>query len=254
LSRGVPPTEIALLIGVGVAAGIVSTVASVASIVSYPALLAIGLPPLSANVTNTVALAFTGVGAAAGSRPELTGQAHRVWRLGLVTAGGGATGAAVLLLTPARAFEIVAPAAIAAASLLILLRPTPGERAGGRGRVRDRLLTAGVFMVAVYTGYFGAAAGILMLAVLAAKLTLPFTGVNAVKNALGGITNAVAAAAFALSGPVRWAIVVPLAAGFLIGGWAGPSLARRLPVSALRLIVGIAGLLVAAKLAVSTYR
>jgi uncharacterized membrane protein YfcA len=85
---------------VGIVAGVVSTLASAASIDSYPALLAIGLPPLSANVTNTVALAFTGAGAAVGSRPELAGQARAVWRLGVVTASGGATGAAGLLLTP----------------------------------------------------------------------------------------------------------------------------------------------------------
>ena len=155
-------TQTPLLIGVGVVAGIVSTVASVASIVSYPALLAIGLPPLSANVTNTVALAFTGAGAAAGSRPELAGQARRVWRLGMVTACGGATGAALLLLTPPRTFEIVAPGLIAIAALLILLRPVGSDLAAGGGRVRDRLLTAGVFTVAIYTGYFGAAGGILM--------------------------------------------------------------------------------------------
>jgi uncharacterized membrane protein YfcA len=251
---GVLATQIPLLIGVGIVAGIVSTVASVASIVSYPALLAIGLPPLSANVTNTVALAFTGAGAAAGSRPELTGQAHRVWRLGMVTACGGATGAALLLLTPARTFEIVAPGLVAIAALLILLRPVASDLAPGGGRVRDRLLTAGVFTVAIYTGYFGAAGGILMLAVLAAKLSQPLVRVNAVKNVVGGMANAVAATAFALFGPVHWAIAVPLAAGFLVGGWAGPSLVRRLPASALRVVVGVVGLLVAAKLAVSTYR
>ncbi len=247
-------TQIPLLIGVGVVAGIVSTVASVASIVSYPALLAAGLPPLTANVTNTVALAFTGAGAAAGSRPELTGQAHRVWRLGMVTACGGATGAALLLLTPARTFQIVAPGLIAIAALLILLRPVAGDLAAGGGRVRDRLLTAGVFTVAIYTGYFGAAGGILMLAVLAAKLGQPLVRVNAVKNVVGGMANAVAATAFALFGPVRWAFALPLAVGFLAGGWAGPALVRRLPASALRVIVGVVGLLVAAKLALSTYR
>jgi uncharacterized protein len=250
---GVPAAQIPLLIGVGVVAGVVSTVASVASIVSYPALLAIGLSPLSANVTNTVALAFTGAGAAAGSRPELTGQARRVWRLGAVTACGGATGAALLLLTPARAFELAAPALIAIASLLILLQPVAGDLAAAGGQTRDRLLTAAVFTVAIYTGYFGAAGGILMLAVLAAKLNLPLVRVNAVKNVVAGMANAVAATAFAVFGPVRWAAAVPLAVGFLAGGWIGPSLVRRMPAPALRMIVGVTGLLVAAKLAVSAY-
>jgi len=122
-----PAVELLALLGVGVLAGIVSTVASLASIVSYPALLALGLPPVSANVTNTVALMFTGLGAAAGSRPELAGQGRRVLRLGLVTAIGGGVGAALLLLTPSRIFEYAAPVLIAAGSLVILrpLAPPP---------------------------------------------------------------------------------------------------------------------------------
>jgi hypothetical protein len=91
-----------VLIGAGTLAGVASTVAALASLVSYPVLLALGLPPVSANVTNTVALVFTGAGAAAGSRPELAGQGRLVARLGALTALGGAAGAALLLLTPAR--------------------------------------------------------------------------------------------------------------------------------------------------------
>ncbi len=247
------PTETLLLVGVGVLAGVVSTVASVASIVSYPVLLAIGLPPLSANVTNTVALAFTGAGAAAGSRPELAGQRRLVWRLAVVTACGGATGAAVLLLTPARTFEVVAPWLIAIASVVILLQPKTGGMSAYCGHARNRLLNGGVFAVSIYTGYFGAAGGILMLAVLTAKLGQTLVRVNAVKNVIAGVANAVAAVAFALFGPVLWAAAVPLAVGFLVGGWAGPSLVRRIPAAALRVIVGVVGLLVAAKLAVSAY-
>ncbi len=235
------------------AAGVVSTVASVASIVSYPALLAIGLPPLSANVTNTVALAFAGAGATAGSRPELGGQGRLVWRLAILTACGGATGAAVLLLTPARTFEAVAPILVAFASVVILFQPKVSGKAAGRGQRRDRLLSAGVFAVSIYTGYFGAAGGILLLAVLTAKLNQALVRVNAVKNVISGVANAVAAVAFALFGPVRWSAAVPLAAGFLVGGWAGPWLVRRIPAAALRVIVGVLGLLVAAKLAASAF-
>ena len=234
-------------------AGVVATVASVASIVSYPALLAIGLPPLTANVTNTVALAFTGAGATVGSRPELAGQSRPVRRLALLTACGGATGGAILLVTPARTFEAVAPFLIAFASVLILFRPKPGDMSAGRGQTRDRLLSLGVFAVSIYTGYFGAASGVLMLAVLMAKLDQALVRVNAVKNVIGGVANAVAAVAFALFGPVRWTAAIPLAAGFLIGGWAGPWLVRRIPAGALRVIVGVLGLLVAARLAVSAY-
>lgn len=241
--------EVALL-GVGVLAGIVSTVASLASVVSYPALLALGLGPVSANVTNTVALMFTGVGAAAGSRPELAGQGGRVVRLGLLTAAGGGTGAALLLLTPARGFEFIAPVLIALGSLIILCRPVPARRADP---VPGWLSQAGVFAVAIYIGYFGAAGGVLMLAVLIRLFRQSLARTNALKNAISGLANAVAGVGFAIFGPVQWAAAVPLAAGFLVGGWIGPALVRRLPAAGLRVFVGICGLAVAIRLGISAY-
>jgi uncharacterized membrane protein YfcA len=242
------------LLGVGVLAGIVSTVASLASVVSYPALLAFGLPPLAANVTNTVALLFTGAGATAGSRPELAGQWEQVRRLGLITALGGATGAALLLATPARTFEDVAPFLIAGASLVLLAQSVREGRATLAGREHRRLLLLGLFCVAIYVGYFGAAAGILLLAVLTPILNESMARTNAVKNVVSGLANAVAAVGFALFGPVHWAVVAPLAAGFLIGGWTGPSLVRRLPGRALRIFIACCGLALAARLAISAYR
>jgi uncharacterized membrane protein YfcA len=242
------------LVGVGVLAGVLSTVVSLASAVSYPALLAVGLPPVAANVTNTVALVFTGIGAAVGSREELTGQAERVRRLGVVTALGGATGAALLLLTPAGLFERVAPALIAAASILLLVQPRVAGLARAAGHERSPTLRVALFGVAIYVGYFGAAGGILLLAVLVPMLDQSLARVNAVKNAISGLANAVAAVGFALFGPVRWAAVVPLAAGLLLGGWLGPALVRRLPGPALRLLVGGCGLAVAVKLGLDTYR
>jgi len=264
----VSTAELAALLGVGVVAGIVSTVASLASIVSYPALLALGLSPVSANVTNTVALMFTAVGAAAGSRPELAGQGRRVVRLGLITAAGGGAGAALLLLTPATGFEYAAPVLIAAGSLVILRRPAPlgpeaspatGQDAAGtpkatRAPGRNGWLSrAGVFLVAVYVGYFGAAGGILMLAVLIPMFAQSLPRTNALKNVISGLANAVAGIGFAIFGPVRWAAALPLAAGFLIGGWIGPSLVRRLPARGLRIFVGICGLAVAVRLGAGTY-
>jgi uncharacterized membrane protein YfcA len=251
LGHGVIVTDAGILVGVGVTAGVVSTVASLASIVSYPALLALGLPPLSANVTNTVALAFTAVGATAGSRRELAGQRGRVLRLGLLTALGGMTGAALLLLTPARTFQVVAPLLVGGASLALLLRPGAGRTTASAEHSRP--LRAAVFGVAIYTGYFGAAGGILMLAVLAAMIELPLVRVNAVKNAIAGLANGVAAVGFALFGPVRWSAVLPLAVGFLAGGWLGPAVVRRLPGSALRIIVAVCGLAVAIKLGIDDY-
>jgi uncharacterized protein len=284
-------TEGLAMVAAGVAAGVLSTVVGLASVVSYPALLAIGLPPLAANMTNTVSLLFTGVGAAVGSRPELTGQVTRVRRLGTIAALGGGAGAALLLVTPSQTFVRLAPILIGAASLA-LLPPSRQDRAARRGAGRDReqchhgagpdrdghgcgagldrderpcgagpgrderrpWLLAGVFGVAVYIGYFGAAGGIVMLALLIALVAEPLARVNAVKNMLGAIGNAVAAVAFAVFGHVDWAAVVPLAAGFLVGGWTGPALVRRIPGPALRIGVAVCGLAVAVKLGISAYR
>ncbi|WP_431915150.1 sulfite exporter TauE/SafE family protein [Nonomuraea jabiensis] len=236
------------LLGTGVAAGVVSTVVSLASIVSYPALLAFGLPPLTANVTNTVALVFTGIGAAAGSRPELAGEGARMLKLGPVAAVGGATGALLLLVTPARTFELIAPWLIAMASLL-LVRP-PSARAHGEHGVLGRVA---LFAVTIYVGYFGAAGGLMVFAVLALMFDHPAAKLNAMKNVMSGLANAVAALGFALFGPVNWAAAVPLAAGFLIGGWVGPRIARRLPGNSLRYLAAACGLAVAVKLGWDSY-
>lgn len=246
-----------LLLGTGVLAGVVSVVVSLASLVSYPVLLATGLTPLSANVTNTVALVFTAVGSAAGSRPELAGQGRLVARLSWWTALGGAAGAALLLLTPPGSFEAVVPWLIGAASLLLLLQPSIPRRRAGRGYPdrgsHDPLMLSGVLVVAGYVGYFGAAGGVLMLAVLNPMLRQSLTRTIAVKNAISGAANAVAAIGFALFGPVRWGAALPLAAGFLLGGRLGPMAVRRLPDRGLRVAIGICGLAMAIKLGHDSY-
>jgi uncharacterized membrane protein YfcA len=254
LSRRVRLPDIFVLLGAGVLAGIASTVASLASVVSYPVLLALGLPPVSANVTNTVALVFTGAGAAAGSRQELAGQGTRLRRLGVVTALGGGCGAALLLLSPASTFQFVAPCLIGAASVLLIVQPMITGLTARPSGEHSRPLRAALFAVAVYVGYFGAAGGILMLAVLSAMLDQALPRINAVKNVVSGLANAAAAAGFALFGPVRWSAAVPLAAGFLLGGWIGPALVRRLPARALRVAIGACGLILAVALGSRTYR
>jgi uncharacterized membrane protein YfcA len=245
-------SDVAWLYGAGVLAGVVSVVASLASLVSYPALLAAGLPPLAANVTNTTALVFVGFGSAAGSRPELAGQRSRLWRLALLNAVGGGIGAALLLLTPASAFEAAVPWLIAGASVVLLLGPRL-QRGHPGGREDSRPLQGVVVAVAVYTGYFGAAGGVLALAALTALLDLPLPRTIAIKNVVSAVANAVAALAFAVFGPVDWTAVAPLALGFLTGGWIGPSLVRRLPAGPLRIFIALCGLAVAAKLALDTY-
>ena len=245
-----------MLLAAGTAGGIFSTVVAIASLVTYPALLALGVPPLAANMTNTVALMFTGAGSAAGSRPELAGQGRRVLRLGVVTALGGAAGAAVLLLTPASAFTMAVPVLIGGASLVLLVQPrismlTPPTVLDTRRRL---VLGVALFAVAIYVGYFGAAAGVLLLVTLSAMISEPLVRVNAIKNAVSGMANAMAAVCFALFGDVRWEFVVPLAAGFLIGGWVGPKIARRAPAGVLRVVVSLCGLGLAVKLGISAYR
>jgi uncharacterized membrane protein YfcA len=243
-----------LLLATGVLAGIAATVASVASVVSYPVLLAIGLPPLAANVTNTMSLVCTSAGSVAGSRPELSGQRQRAFQLAVITALGGAAGACALLLAPASTFAIVVPALIAGASALLLIQPRLRRLSPRPGAERSRRRLAGVFASAVYIGYFGAAGGVVLLAVLSMMFTDSFIRINALKNVISGAANGVAALAFALFAPVDWAVVPLLAAGFLVGGMTGPRLARRLPVQALRVLVALAGFAMAVKLGVSAYR
>jgi uncharacterized membrane protein YfcA len=247
-------SDVFLLLAAGTVGGIFSTVVSVASLVTYPVLLALGVPPLSANMTNTVSLVLTGAGSVAGSRPELAGQHRHVLRFGAITALGGAAGAAVLLTAPAGSFTRVVPFLIAGASVVLLVQPALRKRAEEEPSKEPGLpRRAALFAVAMYVGYFGAAAGIMLLVVLSGMLDEPLVRVNAIKNAVSGAANATASVCFALFGDVRWTFVVPLAAGFLIGGWIGPAIARRVPAQAFRVVVAVCGLGLATKLGLSAY-
>ncbi len=249
-------SEALLLLAAGTLGGILSTVASIASLVTYPALLALGVPPLSANMTNTVSLVLTGAGSVLGSKPELTGQGRRVIRLGIVTALGGAAGAAVLLLTPASTFTVVVPVLIGGASLVLLVQPRiKGLAPSADGDTRNKVVHGvALLAVAMYVGYFGAAAGVMLLVVLSMMIDESLVTVNAVKNAVSGMANAMAAACFALFGDVRWALVVPLAAGFLAGGWIGPKIVRKVPAGPFRVVVSLCGIGLAVRLGISAYR
>ncbi|RJK93492.1 sulfite exporter TauE/SafE family protein [Vallicoccus soli] len=249
------PVEPLLLALAGLAAGFVSVVVGLASLVSYPALLAAGLPPVAANVTNTVSLTAAGIGATLGSRVELAGQGRRMRRMAVLSALGGATGAALLLTTPADAFEALVPVLVGGASLALLLQPRLRRLQAGHHHLREEgpLVMAGVYCVAVYGGYFGAAAGVLMLALLAAASDEALHRLNAAKNTAAGVANAVASLAFVALGPVDWSAAVPLALGFLAGGSVGPAVARRVPQDVLRYAVCTAGIGLALVLAVQTY-
>ncbi|HVL86222.1 MAG TPA: sulfite exporter TauE/SafE family protein [Pseudonocardia sp.] len=245
---------VVLLVAAGVAAGLSGSIAGLASLFSYPALLAAGLPAVSANVTNTVALTLNGVGSAANSRRELTGQGPALRRFVLVAGLGGATGAALLLGTPSEAFERIVPFLVAVGSVALILQPRLRAAAVRRGSgTGGGWAVPGLFAVMVYGGYFGAAAGVLVLALLVAALPVSLLEGNALKNVLLGVANGVAALGFAVFGPVVWTAVLPLAAGVLAGSWAGPAVARRLPADALRIAIGLAGLGLAGALALQAY-
>jgi uncharacterized membrane protein YfcA len=242
------------LLAAGIGGGLAGSMASVASVVSYPALLALGLPPLAANVTNTMALIFCMPGAMLGARPELAGQRARVLRFGAVIAAGGVVGAVVLLLAPPGAFALVVPVLIGLAGVVVLLQPRLRALSPHPGAEQSRRRMGVLFCVAVYLGYFGAAGGVLVLATLASMLSESLIRVNAIKNVTAGAANLVAAVIFALYAPVDWAFVPPLAAGFLIGSYTGTRLVRHLPVGVLRVAVALIGIALAVKLGLAAYR
>jgi uncharacterized membrane protein YfcA len=244
--------EAALLVVAGFAAGLVGSVAGLASMVSYPSLLAVGLSPVAANVTNTVGLTFAGVGSTLGSGPELAGQGRSLRLLGVTSVAGGLAGAGLLLVTPAGAFEKLVPVLIAGAALAVLARPRPHLEVVADAR--DRLLQVlGILFAAVYGGYFGAAAGVMMLAVLTLTSSSPLPRSIALKNVLLFAANAVAALWFVVAGPVAWAAAATLGGGFFAGGRLGPVVVRRAPTRPLRLFIAASGLVVATVLAVDAW-
>lgn len=245
--------DVAFLLLMGVAAGLAASIAGLASLFSYPALLSLGLPPVVANVTNTVALVGSGVGSALGSRPELRGQGSRVWRLCALAVAGGIVGSALLLATPAETFALLVPWLIGFASLMILLQPRPRFlRALHDGR-DSWSLAVGIFLVCVYGGYFGAAAGVMILALLLAASDAGLAQSNAVKNVVLASANGIAALTFVLVAPVAWTAVLPLGLGCLAGGRAGPLVVRVAPARMVRTGIGVAGLALAVKLGVDFY-
>ena len=242
------------LVLAGIGAGLTGSIAGLASLVSYPAVLATGLGPVSANVTNTVALVCSSVGSVSASRPELAGQGARVRRLALAAALGGITGAALLLVTPPDSFEKIVPILIALASLAILVRRRLVDAAEHEHRVHDGTsTTVGVAVVGVYGGYFGAGAGVMLLALLLWATAEPLPRANAVKNVVLGVANAVAAVAFVVLGDVHWDVAVPLGVGLFIGGRLGPVIVRRSNPTGLRAVIAIAGLGLAVKLGIDAY-
>ena len=252
--------EFGFLVLAGIGAGLTGSIAGLASLISYPALLAAGLPPVTANVTNTAALVLTGVGSVSASRPELKGQGRRLVPLAIAAVLGGTAGAALLLSTPTEAFERIVPWLIGGASLAILVQRPPrelaveGAIAHARHPRRDQWwLPVAVFIISIYGGYFGAAAGVLMLATFLLTTGEGLPRSNAMRNVILGVANTVAAIGFVLFASIAWSAALPLAIGLFLGSLLGPRIVRRAPQAALRRIIALAGLGLAVYLAIDAY-
>ncbi|MFK4788692.1 sulfite exporter TauE/SafE family protein [Microbacterium sp. ZW T5_56] len=228
---------VVLLALAGTAAGAINAIAGGGSLVTFPALLALGYPPVIANVTNTVAALPGYVGGAWGYRRELAGQRRRVIVLGLITVAGAVGGSALLLAGSEQTFSAVVPWLVLASTALLAAQPAltrlvTKQRLAGAERLRWAGL--GQFGVAVYGGYFNAGLGIMMLGVLGIALRESLQRLNALKSVLSVVASAVSLVFFALFSTVSWPAAAIMAVAGLLGGWMGAAVGRRLPVPLLR--------------------
>jgi uncharacterized protein len=264
----------------GVAAGTLNAIVGSGSLITFPTLLAFGIPPVVANVSNNVGLVPGNASAAWGYRRELAGQRSRLLWLAIFSALGAAVGAAALLALPAGAFKLIVPVLILLSCALVLLQPRLSARIAARrereqqdaaaaaaaapagagdgpppGRpVRDRsvrggpVLAGGLFGAGIYGGYFGAAQGVLVIGLLGTFLDEPMQRINGAKNVLVGFVNGVAAVVYILFAHVSWTIVLLIAVGSTLGGLIGARVGRRLPAVALRIFIVAIGVIAAVRL------
>lgn len=229
-----------LLLAAGLAAGTVNAVAGGGSLITFPALIAIGLPPVPANVSNSVAVCPGYLSSVAGSRRDLPERRRLLPLIPTAIVGAGA-GCALLLVTPARAFELVVPFLVLAATAVLAfqtqLRRLVGHPRELSRRRRTVTLQVMVGLGAVYGGYFGAALGVMLVAGLALVLDETLARVNAIKNLLSALVGLTTVVVFATFGPVNWAAVAVLAPATIVGGYAGARLARRLPPVVLKTVI-----------------
>jgi hypothetical protein len=245
------PEAIAIF-AAGVAAGGINAVVGAGSLITFPTLLAFGVPPVLANVSNNVGLVPGSASGAFGYRRELAGQWGRLLRLGVASAVGSAIGATLLLTLPASTFDVVVAVLILIACALVILQPRlNGWLAARRTQAHPHgggPLLAGICASGVYGGYFGAAQGVLVIGLLGIFLDEPLQRINGLKNVLTGIVNGMAAILFIALTHVDWVLAGLIAAGSVIGGLIGARIGRRLPPMALRVIVVIIGLISIVKL------
>jgi len=247
------PQAALAIFAAGLAAGTVNVIVGSGSLITFPTLLALGYPPLLANVSNTVGLVPGSVSATVAYRRELDGQRDRVIRLGSASLLGGLIGAILLLGLGQSVFRAAVPALIALAAVLMAIQPR--MRAGLERRAVRRNhggpgLVVGVFLTGIYGGYFGAAQGVILIALLAIFIDHDLQRLNGTKNALALTVNAVAGAFFVATTHVSWSVAGLIAAGSIIGGQVGGRFGRRLPAPVLRWVIVTVGLGVAIGLAV----
>ena len=233
----------------GVAAGTINTVVGSGTLITFPTLLAFGVPPVTANVSNTIGLVPGSASGAWGYRRELRGQRGRLLRLASASAIGGVGGAALLLGLPPEAFDAIVPALILLGVVLVIFQPLIARRVADRAARSGGAPEQGavwvwvlVMLTGVYGGYFGAAQGVLLMAVLGIGIQDSLQRLNGTKNVLAGLVNGIAALVFIVVADVDWLIVALIAAGSVVGGQVGATVGRRLPPVALRLVIVAVGL------------
>ena len=239
--------QIVLLAGLGLLAGAVNAVAGGGSLIVFPALLAVGLPPLPANVTNSVAQWPGYAGSTVNARRDLRGQRQRLISTSIVAALGSALGCGLLLILPQSVFDAVVPVLVLLASALLAVQPQIkrwiGTPAAGHPD-RNAVLLPAIFLAAIYGGYFGGALGVILIVTLSLCAGDELKRLNATKGVLSLVIATVTVVVFALRAPVDWTAVALLAPTTLVGGYLGARLARRLPENVLRVAVVLLGIAV----------
>jgi len=242
-------THFIIIFLAGTAAGTINTVVGSGSLITFPTLVALGYPPLLANVSNNIGLVPGSLSGVYGYRRELVGQRSRLMRLVPASALGGLAGSLLLLALPSAVFKKVVIVLIAIALVLVVLQPTLSRRLaarrreGGHGHREVTPALAGLVCAAgVYGGYFGAAQGIILIAVLGIFLDDELQRLNAAKNVLAMTVNALASVVFIISTNVDWKVVATIAIGSTIGGQIGAKYGRRLDPRALRALIVVVGL------------
>lgn len=253
---------IIFLVVAGFLAGLMQSVAGLASLVSYPALLIVGVPPVIANVTNTTALIFSGIGSLISSSKELKGHWKRLSFFIVLSLIGSLGGSYLLLHLPSASFEKVVPFFIFGAGILLLLSSRKKRLVSGSELRQERDLQSPlklidssicIILVGGYTGYFGAAGGVLFLAILSAITDEEFHIVNAMKNVITFAGNLTATCIFIFKSHIAWHYVIPMGVGLLAGGYVGPVIVRHVNIHLLRTLIAFAAFGLALYLLVEAY-